>query len=259
MGWFGKLTFGSIGMLLGGPLGAIAGAALGHHLVDKRSDLIGQTGRTQPGRALPGVGFGRAEQTQAAYFISLFSILGKLSKIDGVVTQDEIAVVQGFINTLPMDEREKQFARQVFNEAKDSPYAIEDFAAQLYQGSQTQPALLVSFFELLFKIAAADQKLHPAEETALKNIQGIFKISDSQYEDIKAVYFKDIDKSYKILNCTPESSNDEIKSSYRKLVKDFHPDTIISKGLPEEFTDFAEKRFREIQESYEKISRERNI
>ena len=254
MGWFGKLTFGSIGLLLGGPLGAIAGAALGHHLVDKRSDLIGQTGR-----ALPGVGFGRAEQAQAAYFISLFSILGKLSKIDGAVTRDEIAVVQNFINTLPMDEREKQFARQVFNEAKDSPYAIEDFAAQLYQASQTQPALLVSFFELLFKIAAADQKLHPAEETALKNIQGIFKISDRQYEDIKAVYFLATDKYYKILNCTPESSNDEIKSNYRSLVKDFHPDTIISKGLPEEFTDFAENRFREIQESYEKISRERNL
>ena len=97
MGWFGKLTFGSIGMLLGGPLGAIAGAALGHHLVYKRSDLI-----SQPGGSVPGVGFGRAEQTQAAYFISLFSILGKLSKIDGVVTEDEIAVVQGFISTLPM-------------------------------------------------------------------------------------------------------------------------------------------------------------
>ena len=254
MGWFGKLTFGSIGMLLGGPLGAIAGAALGHHLVDKRSDLI-----NQPGRSVPGAGFGRAEQTQAAYFISLFSILGKLSKIDGVITQDDIAVVQGFINTLPVDEREKQFARQVFNKAKDSPYAIEDFAAQIYQASHTQPALLVSFFELLFKIAAADNKLHPAEEAALKNIQGIFQISDRQYDGIKAVYFLDTDKYYKTLNCSADSSSEEIKSNYRKLVKDFHPDTIISKGLPEEFTEFAENRFREIQESYENIQKERNF
>src|SRR5210317_1241355 len=107
MGWFGKLTFGSLGMLLGGPLGAIAGAALGHAVIDKK--------------------------TQAAFFISLFSILGKLSKIDGVVTKDEIAVVQDFINRLPIDETEKQFARQVFNEAKNSPYMIDDFAIQLYQ------------------------------------------------------------------------------------------------------------------------------
>ena len=48
MGWFGKLTFGSLGLLLAGPLGAIAGAALGHHLVDKRIDFAAQTIKTTP-------------------------------------------------------------------------------------------------------------------------------------------------------------------------------------------------------------------
>jgi hypothetical protein len=49
MGWFGKLTFGSLGMLLGGPLGAIAGAALGHALVDKKTEFSGQANRS-PGK-----------------------------------------------------------------------------------------------------------------------------------------------------------------------------------------------------------------
>ena len=254
MGWFGKLAFGTMGLLLGGPLGAIAGAALGHMLLDKKAGYPGQDTRS-----IPGPEFGQAEQAQATYFISLFSILGKMSKMDGVVTRDEIAVVQNFINSLPMEKREKDFARQIFNEAKDSQYAIEDFATQLYQAIQNQPALLHSFFDLLFKIAAADGKLHPAEETALKGIQNIFRLSDSQYDSIKAVYFKELDKYYKMLNCTPESSNEEIKSNYKKLVKDFHPDKIIAKGLPEEFVDFAESRFREIQESYEKVQKERNF
>jgi len=254
MSWFGKLTLGSLGLIFGGPLGAVAGAALGHHLIDKRSDYADQTIHTTPGLKL-----GHAEQTQAAYFISLFSILGKLSKIDGVVTRDEITVVKNFIDNLPMAEEEKQFARQVFNEAKNSQYSVEDFAIQLYQASKAQPALLLSFLDLLFRIAAADGTFHPAEESALRRVKAIFKISDKQFEDIKAVYFKDFDKYYKILNCTPESSDQEIKSSYKKLVKDFHPDTIISKGLPEEFIDFASNRFREIQESYEKIRKERNF
>ena len=254
MGWFGKLTFGTLGLLFGGPLGAIAGAALGHILVDKKAGFPGRETRS-----IPGPEFRQTEQTQAAYFVSLFSILGKLSKIDGLVTKDELVVVQNFINSLPMDEREKQFARQIFNEAKDSRYAIEDFATQLYLAIQNQPALMVSFFDLMFKIAAADGKLHPAEETALKSIKTIFRLSDRQYEDIKAVYFQEVDKYYKILNCTPESSNEEIKAKYKKLVKDFHPDMIISKGLPEEFVEFAESRFREIQKSYEKIRKERNF
>ena len=254
MGWFGKITFGTLGLFLGGPLGAIAGAALGHHLVDRRIDGAAPALDSTRGPRLQ-----QAEQAQATYFISLFSILGKLSKIDGAVTREEIAVVNGFIDGLPMADTEKQFARQVFNEAKESRYSIEDFAIQLYQAVGAQPALLLSFLDLLFQIAAADGKFHPAEEDALKKIKDIFNVSDQQFEDIKAVYFKDTNKYYKMLNCSPESSNEEIKSSYKKLVKEFHPDKIISKGLPEEFIDFASKRFQEIHESYEKIRQERSF
>ena len=254
MGWFGKITFGTLGLFLGGPLGAIAGAAMGHLLVDKGINAAGQAiDSTREPR------LGQAEQTQATYFISLFSILGKLSKIDGAVTREEIAVVDGFITGLPMADREKQFARQIFNEAKDSRYSIEDFAHQLYQTTGAQPTLLLSFLNLLFQIAAADGKFHPAEEAALKKIKGIFNISDNQFEDIKAVYFKKFDRYYKMLNCNPESSNEEIKTNYKKLVKEFHPDKIISKGLPEEFIEFASKRFQEIHESYEKIRQDRNF
>ncbi len=254
MGWFGKITFGTLGLFLGGPLGAIAGAALGHHLVDRRINGAGLTMDSTRGPQLR-----QAEQAQATYFISLFSVLGKLSKIDGVVTREEIAVVDGFIDGLPMAGREKQFARQIFNEAKESRYSIEDFAIQLYQAVGAQPALLLSFLDLLFQIAAADGKFHPAEEAALKKIKDIFNVSNQQFEDIKAVYFKDINKYYKTLNCSSESSNEEIKTSYKKLVKEFHPDTIISKGLPEEFIDFASKRFQEIHESYQKIRQERSF
>jgi DnaJ like chaperone protein len=254
MGWFGKITFGTLGLFLGGPLGAIAGAALGHHLVDRRINGAGLAIDSNQRPRLQ-----QAEQAQATYFISLFSILGKLSKIDGVVTREEIAVVDGFIDGLPMADRERQFARQIFNEAKESRYSIEEFAIQLYQAVGAQPALLLSFLDLLFQIAAADGKFHPAEEDALKKIKDIFNVSDQQFEDVKAVYFKDINKYYKTLNCIPESSNEEIKSSYKKLVKEFHPDTIISKGLPEEFIDFASKRFQEIHESYGKIRQERGF
>ena len=252
MGWFGKLTFGSLGLFLGGPLGAIAGAALGHHLIDKRMDLTGEGLQARPR-------LGQAEQTQAAYFISLFSILGKMAKIDGVVTGDEIAVVQKFIDGLNISEREKQFARRVFNESKNARYSIEDFAIQLFQIGGNQPAVLLSFYNLLFQLAAADGTLHPNEEDALKRIKGIFQINDRQFDNIKSVYFADMDKYYKILNCTPQSSNQEITSSYKQLVKDFHPDTIVSKGLPEEFTEFATQKFREIREAYEKIRSERHF
>ena len=254
MGWYGKLTFGAMGMFLGGPLGAIAGAALGHLLLDKQRGAVNYE---LPPAEHPELR--HVEHAQAAYFISIFSILGKFSKIDGVITKDEISVTQDFINSLPIGNEQKQFAKKVFREAKDSPYTIEDFAIQFYRMNRQRPELCLSFFDLLFQVAAADGTLHPAEEAALNRIKAIFQLSDRQFNNIKSVYFNDTDKSYKILNCTPESSDQEIKSSYKKLVKDFHPDRIVSKGLPEEFTEFATKRFREIQEAYEKIRQERKF
>jgi len=248
MGWFGKLTFGTAGFLFGGPLGAIAGAALGHHLLDKDEDCQDYN-----------VGVRPVEQAQAAYFISMFSILGKLAKADGDVNREERAVVEGFISTLRIPEEERQFARRIFNEAKDSPYSIADFAEQLYIMNSRQPTILLSFMDLLFKMASADGRLHQSEETALLMIRDIFRISEQHFNNIKACYQKDTDKYYKILNCTPANSDQEIKASYKKLVKDFHPDTVVSKGLPEEFIQFATGRFQEIQEAYEKIRKERSF
>jgi DnaJ like chaperone protein len=46
-----------------------------------------------------------------------------------------------------------------------------------------------------------------------------------------------------------------VKKAYRKLVSEYHPDKIISKGLPEDFIKFAEEKFREINEAYEAIKK----
>ncbi|MBN1626814.1 MAG: TerB family tellurite resistance protein [Deltaproteobacteria bacterium] len=250
MGWFGKLTFGTAGFFFGGPLGAIAGAALGHHLVGKDNNYDRLSYKED---------IRQVEQAQAAYFISMFSILGKLAKADGAINREEIAVVDKFIKTLRIPEQEKMFAQRIFNEAKDSGYSIVDFAEQLYRMNSRQPTVLLSFMDLLFKLAAADGALHRSEEEALIEIRDVFRISEQQFDNIKACYFKETDRYYKILNCTPEDSDQQIKAAYKRLVKDFHPDTVISKGLPEEFVQFATGRFQEIQNAYENIRKERSF
>jgi DnaJ like chaperone protein len=62
-----------------------------------------------------------------------------------------------------------------------------------------------------------------------------------------------------VLGVQPTDPDDVIKQQYRKLVQDYHPDKIISKGLPEEFVKFANDKFREIQQAYDTIRKERGI
>lgn len=249
MSWFGKLMGGTIGLLFGGPLGAVAGATLGHFAFDKAA------GQAQ----YPRRGLNRTEQVQAAYFISLFSMLGKFAKIDGVVTRDELAVIERFLRQMGIAGPERDFAIGIFNDAKNSPYSLQDFAAQFYEVSGHQRALLYSFIDLLFQLALADGRVHPAEERAIDDIRRIFRISDTEFAGIQGRYVDDAEKYYTVLNCTAACTDEEIKKQYKKLAKDFHPDTIIAKGLPEEFVTFATKRFQDIQEAYEKIRKKRGL
>ncbi len=68
-----------------------------------------------------------------------------------------------------------------------------------------------------------------------------------------------IEESYAVLGCDPSSSDEAIKSTYRRLAKEYHPDNIRGKDLPADFSDFANKRFLEIKEAYERISRHRRM
>ena len=56
-----------------------------------------------------------------------------------------------------------------------------------------------------------------------------------------------------VLGLEDNADISSVKKAYRKLVSEYHPDKIVSKGLPEDFTKFAEEKFREINEAYEAI------
>lgn len=66
-----------------------------------------------------------------------------------------------------------------------------------------------------------------------------------------------IDKYYAMLGCTRNDSDEEIKRQYRKLAKQYHPDTIQGKGLAEDFVKFANQRIQDIQQAYEMVMEHR--
>lgn len=65
-------------------------------------------------------------------------------------------------------------------------------------------------------------------------------------------------KYYRILNLNNDASMEEVKKSYRKLVKMYHPDKYASKNMTEKEIKKLELKFIEIQEAYEKIKDLRN-
>jgi DnaJ like chaperone protein len=250
MGILGKIVGSTIGFAIGGPLGAIAGAALGHTF-DKSDDAYLRGGA-------PTITSG--EESQFTFFVATFSMLAKLVKADGVVKNEEIDSIEKFmVQDLNLNPESRRVAMNIFRTALDSTETFNDFAIQFYQHFRTQPQLLDLMIDIMLRVSLADNVMSKSEEDLILSAVRAFNFSEEQYRRLKSRYIKDLDKFYSILECTPGDSNEVVKSQYRKRVSEFHPDKIASKGLPDEFVKFANAKFREIQDAYEMVKKERGI
>lgn len=250
MGWLGKVVGGSIGFALGGPLGAIAGAAFGHAFDQSHVNYdYGEVDRLSSN-----------EETQLTFFVAAFSMLAKLTKADGNITKEEIDSIENFmVYDLNLSPESRRVAVNIFQTAIDSRESFQDFAAQFYNQFRFQPQILEFMIDILLRVSLADGALSESEEKLILAAARMFTFSDQEYRKIKSRHVKEVEKFYAVLGCKSNDSDDQIKKQYRKLVMEYHPDTIASKGLPEEFTKFAEDKFREIHEAYEAIKKERGI
>lgn len=65
------------------------------------------------------------------------------------------------------------------------------------------------------------------------------------------------DKYYEVLESKRTDSLDTIKANYRRLMKEYHYDSIASKDLPQEMVKFAEEKTKLINEAYSAIKQMR--
>jgi len=64
---------------------------------------------------------------------------------------------------------------------------------------------------------------------------------------------------YAALGISPEATNEEVTYAYRRSIKEYHPDKLVSKGLPEEMINFATRHTAEIRHAYEQIKQKRGF
>ena len=253
MGWLGKVVGGTLGFAIGGPIGAIAGAAFGHSFDRKEekyiSYRIGHEGDLS-----------NNEQAQLTFFVAAFSMLAKIAKADGRVSEKEISSVEDFMRKeLQLDQESMNTAKNIFKEAVNSSEPFDSFARQFHDVFRHQPRIIELMMDLLLRVSTADGGISGEEEKLLSSAARIFNISDDEYARLRSRYVKDVNKYYAVLKVSENATDEEVKKAYRKLVSEYHPDKIESKGLPEEFVKFANDKFKEIQEAYEQIRRERGL
>ncbi|MEM9172576.1 MAG: co-chaperone DjlA [Pseudomonadota bacterium] len=247
MNFFGKLVGGIAGLATGKWPLALFGLLLGHQF-DR------------------GVTHYRRAKLPALFAPTLFSVMGHLAKADGRVSEDEIRVARLAMHALNLDGEATRAAMRSFNSGKQPDFDAE--AALLSLRKQTSATHRVGrrLIELLLPVLLVKPQSNAGERNVLWQVCQVFDISRVELAQIEAAAHLNAQYqqsglqpsaqdaaslAFTKLGLSPDASDSQIKTSYRRLMNRYHPDKLAGENADAQTLDEASRKTREIREAYE--------
>jgi DnaJ like chaperone protein len=250
-------------------IGSSIGSGIGARVYRDNRQQSGSTGW------FAGWGYNAASDGPV-FMETLFSMLGRLAAADGKVSPEEERVFRSVVvNELRIgDPASIQTAMDLFRKASTGSTPMGEYARRASATFRNRPQMLEMMLIIMIRVAAAEGGLHPEEDRLMKEVVSIFGFRPGSYETLKARYglagaagsdgsrtgrsyaggySSSLSSSYEVLGVPGDAPESEVRKAYRKKVAEYHPDKIAAKGLPPEFTEFANRKFQDIQQAWEKI------
>lgn len=271
----GRWIGGFLGFMSGGPLGALAGYAVGW-LFEKGAEGFsieytnpnGTYSNTwEKGRYNNNAYSAqqRHEGQRNSFLFSLLALASYIIKADGRVMHSEMEYVRSFLRRnfgdiamhqgeqilLRLFESQKQMGSEAFKNT------IREACAEIAQNMDySQRLQLINFLVL---IAQADGSVPQSEIDALQFIATNLGISP---EDLNSMLNlstggSNLDAAYKVLGITADANDNEVKAAYRRMALKHHPDRVATLG--DDVRKAAEKKLQEINAAKETIYKARGL
>ena len=272
----GKWIGGFLGWVAWGPIGALIGYLLGKAVdtyIDGSHQLPGGDGweQRQSGqgsyRQQTGQGpYDRGSSTQSrqgrftadeqrnSFFVSLLVLSSAVIKADGRTHPAELRTVREFIRT-NFGEQAAAQAEQILQRLDSQQVNIYSVGGQIAANMNYSQRL--QLFQYLVSIATSDGDFSASEKSVLEAIASAIRLTSTDTASIIAMYYKEADSAYTVLEISPSATDDEVRSAYRRMAMKYHPDRVATLGP--EVQKAAEEKFKKIQEAYAAIKKQRGI
>jgi DnaJ like chaperone protein len=259
MGYWGKIIGGMAGFAMGGPFGAVVGAALGHAadngtVSNGFSFSFGNASMLNPARLAAMLG--RRDQV---FSICIVVLAAKLAKCDGPVNRHEIDAFKRHFRIPPEAARD---IGRLFDQAREDAGGYESYAAQLGEAFQDNHGVLEDVLGALFAIARADGPLSGQEQTFLLHVHRRFGLSQAAWERVRGGVPRaamDGPDPYAVLGVNRAATDDAIRATWKTLMRENHPDSLAARGVPAEFIARANDKVARINAAWDRIKRERGL
>ncbi len=181
-----------------------------------------------------------------------------MAAADGTVSPSE---VDAFHEVFQTPDEERANVRFFFDLARRSQAGADAYARLAARLLGFRKPLLEDLLAALFRIARADGVFDHSEDTYLRRLADIFGFDAAEYHRIRALYGGSEhnhvieDDPWLILGLEPGAPTETVKSRWRELVRENHPDLALARGLPAEFLSIANMKLARINAAYAALTR----
>lgn len=193
-----------------------------------------------------------APERSVAFTIAVIALGAKIAKADGLVTRNEVSA---FREVFSIPAGEEKNAAHVFDLARQDVAGFDTYARKVRAMFQGDSHILTDLLEGLFHISMADGQHHPHEEHFLAEVARILEIDGRTLRAIQARHVPDAEADpFTVLGIEETASRDQARAAWKSMVRDNHPDVLMSRGVPPEGLKLAAKRLIAINAAWASIA-----
>ena len=198
------------------------------------------------------------------------ALVAKVAKADGRVDALEAQLVGMMFDDIskvfPEPAKTRQILKDIFNREKLKSDNTEQIALDFAQALRRKKAQQIQFMGFLIQLAFVDGEVSKSEEKVLQTIAEALEFDPKIYNEIFSKFESimqnvqpkvSLDDAYLLLGVSASDDMNTIKNVYRKLVRQYHPDIIMSQGKSEDYMEEATTKMQELNQAYEIIKKAR--
>ena len=256
MQWFGKGIGGLIGGVIAGPVGSLLGVVLGHQWDESKGGARGASVR----------------EISRLFFETTFEVMGQVAKVDGRVSEDEVRVARRIMHGMRLNDEQVQHAIDYFTRGKRADYPLDARLAALAEQVGGRGDLARAFVQIQLQAAVGAGTVGAEKRQLLWRVASALGVSRAELAQLEAMLrgsgargaaeptpAQALAAAYRVLGVNAQASNDEVKTAYRRLMSQHHPDKLVARGLPQSMAGVAEQKTHEVRTAYERIKTQRGF
>ncbi|PCJ22854.1 MAG: co-chaperone DjlA [SAR86 cluster bacterium] len=218
----------------------------------------------------PGADIPCGGRTELAFTMAMFMVMGRLAKMDGRVTEDEIQYANGIMKLMGLNSESRTQAIGFYEYGKHPGAEIFNSVGMMVKAIDQRSALAKLFMQIQCRAACLKGELRLKDKMLLRDVAEKLGYNKAEFQSmcseekvqspakpIKARSF--LQNAYRVLQLEPSVADGEIRRAYLRMMSRNHPDKLASNNLSEESLRQAQEDSMAIRSAYETVCGFRKI